>query len=304
MQGLSKPCANRASCPSPLPTAWLIRMWSSPPVLADRRTGGACRSPDNSLRVRSNARTRCSLRNGARRGSARHTADTRRRCAPRATADAGVPCAGWPVRQCYATFAGADDTPTACMPVCSRPSGCSVACHRTPDRHVRRRQRSSKGNSIRNALRSGPVVGSCRLLRIRTQVDADPHWRRQALPSLNHVVGPAVVSKSQDRARSPKLDMEVQGPQLAIGELAGIALPQLIEYRSSCSFGWDDQPLTNLIPHGFKRVRACAIGARPLELLAATVPAPLPCARWQADSLVAGHTVNTHAARSEIKWHR
>src|ERR1700681_267454 len=108
-------------------------------------------------------------------------------------------------------------------------------------------------------------------VRILAQVDADAQWRRQALPSRHHVVEPAVVSESQHRARAPKLDMAVQGPQLAIGELAGIALPQLIEYRSSGAFRLDYQPLADLIPHGFERVTARAIGPRPLELLTATI---------------------------------
>src|SRR5438270_14083120 len=72
-------------------------------------------------------------------------------------------------------------------------------------------------------LWASSVVGSCRLLRLLAQVDADPQSGRQALPSL-HTSSSPFSSASLHGASSPKLDLAVQGPQLAIGALARIAL--------------------------------------------------------------------------------
>jgi len=95
------------------------------------------------------------------------------------------------------------------------------------------------------------------------------------LPGLDHIVEPALVGERQYRSGSPKLDVAVQGSQLAIGELAGVALLQLIEHRSASSFGLQHQPLADFVPDGFEWILARAVGTRSFELLAATILPPL-----------------------------
>ena len=79
-QELSKPCANRASCPSPASHQMIGRSYDLRQKLIGEQktasqTGQLPPSPQN-------AHTHCSLRNAAPRGSARYTADIHRRCAP------------------------------------------------------------------------------------------------------------------------------------------------------------------------------------------------------------------------------
>jgi len=110
-------------------------------------------------------------------------------------------------------------------------------------------------------------------------------------------------AKGQHRASSPDLDVTLQRAYLRIGELAGVTLLQLVEYRSAGAFRLDHQPLADLVPHGFERILASTVGTRPLELLAPTILPSLTRAGWQSDS-VADHPVTILATRFEIKVHR
>ncbi len=71
----------------------------------------------------------------------------------------------------------------------------------TPGRLVRPPDDPSRSNTNRHVWRSSSRVGSRRLLRIIGQIDADPERWRQGLACFPHVIGPAVVSKGQRRAR-------------------------------------------------------------------------------------------------------
>ena len=77
-----------------------------------------------------------------------------------------------------------------------------------------------------------------RLLRILSQVDADPQWRRQALPSLLHVVEPAVVPRCHfSRVKSPDSGRSHPTPQsqhrtAESQQIAEVSGPSVIDLRS------------------------------------------------------------------------
>src|SRR6202022_1637748 len=190
----------------------------------------------------------------------------------------------------------AADRRVACRPPCNRRNGCSVACHRTPGRLVQPLSGSSRGNSNRNAWHVSSRIGSRRLLRIIAQVDADSQRWRQARPRLDRcVVEPALVAKGQHRASSPYLDVALQGAYLAIGKLAGVALLQFVEHRSAIPFRLRRQPIADLLPHGFERIRAAAVRARALGLLTPSILPSVTRARWQADRGTSGYLVTVQA---------
>src|SRR4029453_18319817 len=131
------------------------------------------------------------------------------------------------------------------------------ARHHTLGR-LRLRRGSLMGNAMGKVWRLSSQLGSRRLVPGIAEVDADPQRRWQSLPSLDHLVEPALVGERKYRSGSPKLDVAVESSQLAIGELDGVAPLQLVEHPPASSFGLQHQPLADFVPYGFEWILARA----------------------------------------------
>jgi len=71
-------------------------------------------------------------------------------------------------------------------------------------------------------------TGSFGALHCQAWLNRHPQRPRQALLDDAFDLRPLVIER-ENRLGAPELDVPLQGPELAIGELAGIALLQLIE---------------------------------------------------------------------------
>src|SRR5437588_12040312 len=102
-------------------------------------------------------------------------------------------------------------------------------------------------------LPTSPAGSRRALRRIVRNIHVDSQRLRHNLPGVDSLVAPLVV-EDEYGVGAPDGDMPLQRPHLAVGELAWIALLQLVEHRSAVAFRLYAQPLADLVPHGCERI--------------------------------------------------